>query len=68
MLSDQGIRKKNFKNFDFLAAPGEKLQKQVVYQSLGSPPPPPTRTRYPNKVQNTKVLPKTCFTYLGWLF
>ena len=34
-------QKKSFQNFDFWAAQGEKLHKQVVYQSLGRPPPPP---------------------------
>ena len=40
ILGDQGIKKISFENFDFLAAQGEKLHKQVVYQSLGRPPPP----------------------------
>ena len=33
---------------------------------FGHPPPPPTQ--YPNRVKNTEIWPKTCFTYLGWSF
>ena len=33
---------------------------------LGDPPPP--RISYPNRVKNTHIQPKTCFTYLGWSF
>ena len=45
ILGDHNIKKKtSFKNFDFWAAQGEELHEQVVYQSLGSPPPhPPPR-------------------------
>ena len=39
IFGDHGIRKMSFENFDFGAAQGEKLHKQVVYQSLGTPPP-----------------------------
>ena len=41
ILGGHNIKKTSFENFDFRAAQGEKLHKQVVYQSLGSPPPPP---------------------------
>ena len=41
ILGDHNIKKTSFKNFDFWAAQGEKLHEQVVYQSLGTPPPPP---------------------------
>ena len=41
VILGDGIKKISFEKFDFCAAQGEILQKQVVYQSLGSPPPPP---------------------------
>ena len=48
---DNGIKKKiDFENSDFSAAQGEKLQKQVVYQSLGKPAP---RAQNQNKMTNT---------------
>ena len=31
-------------------------------------PSPPPRTQSPNKVHNTYLRPKTCFTYLGWSY
>ena len=34
ILGDHGTRKKSFENFDFRAAHGEKLHKQVLYPSL----------------------------------
>ena len=40
ILGGHNIRKTSFKNFDFSAVHGDKLHKQVVYQSLGRPPPP----------------------------
>ena len=40
ILGDRNIKKTSFKNFDFWAAQGEKLHEQVVYLSLGTPPPP----------------------------
>ena len=45
ILGDCGVKKKSFKNSDFWAAQGEKLHKQVVYQSLGRPPPPRPNTQ-----------------------
>ena len=53
ILSDHNIKKTSFGNFDFWAAQGEKLHKQVVHQSLGRYPPPPPYTQYPNRVKNT---------------
>ena len=47
---EDGIKKISFENFNFSAALGEKLQKQVVYQSLGTPAP---RTQYHNKMTTT---------------
>ena len=41
ILGDHNIKKTRIENFDFGAARGEKLHKQVVYQSLGRPPPQP---------------------------
>ena len=41
ILGGHNIKKTGFENFNFLAVQSEKLHKQVVYQSLGSPPPPP---------------------------
>ena len=43
ILGDHNIRKNKFQNFDFWAAQGEKLHEQVVYVSLGTPPPLPPR-------------------------
>ena len=40
ILSGHNIKDTMFENFDFWAAQGEKLHQQVVYQSLGSTPPP----------------------------
>ena len=40
ILGGHNIKKISFENFNFRAARGEKLHKHVVYQSLGSPPPP----------------------------
>ena len=41
ILGDHGIKKKiSFEKFDCWAAMGEKLHKQVVYESLGRTPPP----------------------------
>ena len=40
ILGDHNIKKTSFENFDFGGAYGDKLYKQVVYQSLGSPAPP----------------------------
>ena len=42
MVGGHNIKKKSLENFDFGAVQGEKLHKQIVYQSLGSPPPPPS--------------------------
>ena len=39
ILGDHNISKKRFENFHFSSARGEKLHKQVVYPSLGRPPP-----------------------------
>ena len=36
ILGDHDIKKISFENFDFWAAQGEKLHKQVVYESLAS--------------------------------
>ena len=44
ILGDHRIIKTSFENFEFWAAQGEKLHEQVVYLSLGSPPPPPHPT------------------------
>ena len=68
ILGDQNIKKIAWETLMFEAVWAENLHKQVVYQSLGSPPPPrpPTRAQYPNSVKNTWIRPKTCFTYLGW--
>ena len=41
ILGDHNIKKVSFQNFNFRAAQGEELHKQVVYQSPRSPPPPP---------------------------
>ena len=41
ILGDHNIKKTGFENFYFSAVRGEKLHKQVVHPSLGSPPPPP---------------------------
>ena len=41
ILLDHIIKKMSFKNIDFSATRGEKLHEQVVYHSLGTPPPTP---------------------------
>ena len=40
IVNGRDIKKITFGNFVFSPVQGEKLHKQVVYQSLGSPPPP----------------------------
>ena len=40
ILGGQNIKKTSWENFNFSAVQSAKLHKQVVYQSLGSPPPP----------------------------
>ena len=52
----------SLKIFDFGAAQGEKMQKQVVYQSLGTPAP---RTQHPNKMKNTYIGAK--HAYIPWM-
>ena len=47
IVNGQNIQKIGLGNCDFCAAEGEKLHKQVVPQSLESPPPPPAPT--PNR-------------------
>ena len=54
ILDDHSVKKIRFENFGFGAVEGEKLHKQVVYESLGTPPPPALPgTQFPNKVKNT---------------
>ena len=51
ILGDHNIKNISFGNFNLLAAEGEKLHKQVVYQSRLIPPSPP-RAQYPNRMKN----------------
>ena len=41
IFGDHNIKNISFGNFNLLAAEGEKLHKQVVYQSRLTPPPTP---------------------------
>ena len=40
ILGDHNIKNISFGNFNLLAAQGEKLHQQIVYQSRLTPPPP----------------------------
>ena len=53
ILGDHNIKNISFGNFNLLAAEGEKLHKQVVYQSRFTPPPPGPIPKYDEKQKNT---------------
>ena len=55
-MNGQNIKKIGFRNLQFLAAEGRKLQSKLCPIPLGSPPPP---SKHPNRDQN--------MLYIGYL-
>ena len=66
ILGDQNMMQTSFENFDSSPAHGEKLHKQLVYQSVENPPLPPPVGRIP-KQGEINVETASDMLYIPWM-